>query len=92
MSDHYLVTGGSGFIGAALVKRLLVAGHHVRVLDDNSRGDSANLAEVKNHVEFVQADIRDRDAVLKAAHGIDSLVHLAAIILLILTPNEVPIR
>lgn len=43
---HYLVTGGTGFIGAALVLRLLAAGHRVRVLDNNSRGAKRRLGRL----------------------------------------------
>ncbi len=73
----YLVTGGSGFIGAALVHRLLKEGHHVKVLDDNSRGDTRRLAHVIDDVEFVQGDIRDRETVIWAIRGVDSVCHLA---------------
>ena len=58
-----LVTGGSGFIGSALVKALVKDGHAVRVLDDNSRGAPRRLAEVQNDVEFIAGDIRDAAAV-----------------------------
>ncbi|AWK86317.1 NAD-dependent epimerase/dehydratase family protein [Azospirillum thermophilum] len=76
---HYLVTGGSGFIGAALVRRLVRDGHKVRVLDDNSRGHTGRLHDVLEAVEFVQGDIRDADAVSKAVKGVDSVLHLAAV-------------
>lgn len=76
---HYLVTGGSGFIGAALVHRLVRDGHRVRVLDDNSRGHTGRLAGVLDDVEFVQGDIRDPDAVRGAARGVDGVLHLAAV-------------
>ncbi len=72
-----LVTGGSGFIGAALVKALLRNGNRVRVLDDNSRGSPRRLAEVAADIELIDADIRDADAVERAAQGMDEVHHLA---------------
>ena len=72
-----LVTGGSGFIGSGLVKALVEAGHHVRVLDDNSRGAPRRLTDVENDIEFVAGDIRDAAAVDKATAGIDEVHHLA---------------
>ncbi|WP_448189268.1 NAD-dependent epimerase/dehydratase family protein [Azospirillum sp. sgz301742] len=76
---HFFVTGGSGFIGAALVRRLLGDGHRVRVLDDNSRGHLSRLAGVIDHVEFIGGDIRDADTVRTAVRGVDSVLHLAAV-------------
>ena len=58
-SRRILVTGGSGFIGSSLVKALLRAGHRVRVLDDNSRGNPRRLTEVAKDIEFIAGDIRD---------------------------------
>jgi nucleoside-diphosphate-sugar epimerase len=72
-----LVTGGSGFIGAALVKALVRDGHAVRVLDDNSRGSPRRLEEVAKDIEFVSGDIRDSEAVARATQGIDEVHHLA---------------
>ena len=72
-----LVTGGSGFIGSALVKALVKDGHAVRVLDDNSRGAPRRLAEVQKDIEFIAGDIRDAGAVQAAARGIDEVHHLA---------------
>jgi nucleoside-diphosphate-sugar epimerase len=72
-----LVTGGSGFIGSALVKALLGQGETVRVLDDNSRGALRRLAEVEREIEFVNGDIRDAAAVDAAMRGIDEVHHLA---------------
>ncbi len=77
MSKRYLVTGGTGFIGSALVKRLVRDGHKVRVLDNNSRGALVRLGSVANVVDFVEADIRNAAAVSRAAKNIDSIVHLA---------------
>ena len=72
-----LVTGGSGFIGSSLVKALLLAGHRLRVLDDNSRGNARRLKEVAADIDFVTGDVRDADAVAAAADGMDEVHHLA---------------
>ena len=76
-STRILVTGGSGFIGSALVKALVRAGNHVRVLDDNSRGSLRRLKDVANDIEFIADDIRDADAVARAMEGMDEVHHLA---------------
>jgi nucleoside-diphosphate-sugar epimerase len=73
----YLVTGGCGFLGSALVRRLIEAGHHVRVFDNSSRGDLSRLDAVKGDFEYVQGDIRDADALERAATGADAVCHLA---------------
>ena len=72
-----LVTGGSGFIGSALVRALLRKGCSVRVFDDNSRGRQRRLADVAKDIEFIPGDIRDAAAVEAAARGIDEVHHLA---------------
>jgi len=72
-----LVTGGSGFIGSGLVKALVRAGHSVRVLDDNSRGSPRRLAGVEKDIEFLAGDVRDGEAVARAAQGMDEVHHLA---------------
>lgn len=75
----YLVTGGTGFIGSALVKNLLARGHAVRVFDDNSRGNPERLASHRRELEYVEGDICDPQRVAQACAGIDSVCHLAAI-------------
>jgi nucleoside-diphosphate-sugar epimerase len=72
-----LVTGGSGFIGSALVKALVRDGHIVRVFDDHSRGAARRLAGIDKDIEFIQADVRDAAAVETAARGVDEVHHLA---------------
>lgn len=61
MTKKYLVTGGSGFIGAALVKRLVKEGAHVKCLDNFSRGANRRLTEVENAIEICHGDICDAD-------------------------------
>jgi len=75
--SRILVTGGSGFIGSALVKALLKDGNAVRVLDDNSRGAPRRLAEVQKDIEFIAGDIRDATVVRAAVRGVDEVHHLA---------------
>ena len=73
-----LVTGGAGFIGNHVVRRLLRDGKRVRVLDDLSTGNKRNLADVGDHIEFVEADICNVDAVSGAMRGVETVFHLAA--------------
>jgi nucleoside-diphosphate-sugar epimerase len=75
--SRILVTGGSGFIGSALVQVLVQEGHRVRVLDDNSRGAPRRLKAVENDIEFIAGDIRDAKAVESAVRGMDEVHHLA---------------
>jgi len=71
-----LVTGGAGFIGSNVVRRLVAEGWHVRVLDNLSTGYEANLSGLD--VELVKGDVRDPAAVSKAVSGRTHLFHLAA--------------
>lgn len=71
-----LITGGAGFIGSNLAKRLAATGREVVVLDDLSTGREASLTGAS--VEFVKGSITSRENVHRAMHGCDSVVHLAA--------------
>lgn len=75
----YLITGGTGFIGAALVAALVERGHKVRTLDNGSRGTHRRLASVAGNYEHVEGDVRDYAAFATAAKGMDSVCHLAYI-------------
>lgn len=69
-----LVTGGAGFVGANLVRRLAPQ-HSVRVLDNLVTGAKELLPP---EIELLEGDIRDADAVAEAMAGVDAVVHLAA--------------
>jgi nucleoside-diphosphate-sugar epimerase len=76
-----LVTGGSGYIGALLVRELLEAGHGVRVLDSLLHGQEDIAAEQEQAgVRVIRGDIRDSVARARALQGADCVVHLAAIV------------
>ena len=81
MRETVLVTGGAGYVGAALSYELLASGHGVRVLDNLLHGQedvAANLE--RDGVELVVGDIRDTDARRRALAGATGVVHLAAIV------------
>ncbi len=79
MSNICLVTGGSGFIGSALVKKLVNLNYKVRVLDDNSRGRLDRLQGVLEQIEVFNGDIRDPKAVLDAMENVTCVFHLACV-------------
>ena len=81
MTKRVLVTGGAGFIGCHVVRRLLQQGYAVRVLDsliDQVHGDVATRDPVLDDVELIRADVRDLARVTQALEGVDSVIHLAA--------------
>ncbi len=76
-TKRILVTGGTGFLGSALVRFLIQNGHTVRVLDDNSRGNVGRLKDIRSEFEFISGDVRDPEAVRCATKGMDAVAHLA---------------
>ena len=72
---RFLVTGGAGFLGAALADRLACDGHQVRVIDDVSAGDPACLDE---RVLFTRGDVADRPKLWTLLQDVDCVYHLAA--------------
>jgi nucleoside-diphosphate-sugar epimerase len=76
--NKYVVTGGAGFIGSALVRRLIPHGT-VSVIDNLLTGNERNLDEVRGQIEFHRADIRDPSVIAPLIHGADAVFHLAAI-------------
>ena len=78
-NSRFLVTGGTGFLGSALVGRLVAEGYQVRVLDNNFRGSADRLASIEGDIELVEGDIRDAGVVEAASRDIDICCHLAYI-------------
>jgi UDP-glucose 4-epimerase len=74
-----VVTGGAGFIGSHLVRRLLTIGHDVRVIDNLSTGRLSNLDEVIGDIEFFELDIRDAEGLRAPMSGCESVIHVAAL-------------
>ena len=72
---NFLITGGAGFLGAALSTRFLRQGHHVRVLDDLSTG---NPNALNPEVHFTRGDINDRPKLWTLLQDIDCVYHMAA--------------
>ncbi|MGA3075135.1 MAG: NAD(P)-dependent oxidoreductase [Bryobacteraceae bacterium] len=79
--DWVLVVGGAGYIGSVLVERLLEKGYRVRVLDSLLYGDQP-LRPVRSHPDFelIVGDCRNIQDVVRAVRGVDSIIHLAAIV------------
>ena len=75
--SRYLVTGGAGFIGSNLAHALLARGDHVRVLDNFLTGREENLRGAD--VELIRGDLRDLDTVMKAAKGVEFILHQGAL-------------
>jgi len=82
-SVKFVVTGGAGFIGSALVRTLLGHGlpgqSRVAVIDNLLTGNEANLKEVRGQIEFHSLDIRNAAAIEPVIRGADTVFHLAAI-------------
>jgi nucleoside-diphosphate-sugar epimerase len=81
MSDVILVTGGAGYVGAVLSRRLHGSGHRVRVLDAVIHAQEKVVSDLEElGVEVVRGDVRDPSARAKALDGVSAVVHLAAIV------------
>ena len=75
----FVVTGGAGFIGSTLVRKLLEKGGSVEIIDNLLTGRESNLADVIDRVRFHRVDIRDAAAIAPLIRGADTVYHLAAI-------------
>jgi UDP-glucose 4-epimerase len=76
-NKRVLVTGGGGFIGSNLVKKLIKDGNSVTVLDNFTSGYRSNL-EPYPSLHIIEGDVRDKTAVGKSMHNVEVVFHLAA--------------
>jgi len=79
MSTRYLVTGGSGFIGSHLVKRLVAEGAAVRIVDNLSTGQLSRLGDLRQCIEFIEGDLADERVSDEVVEGVDYVFHQAAV-------------
>ncbi|MCO5045153.1 MAG: SDR family oxidoreductase [Verrucomicrobia bacterium] len=77
--SRFLVTGGAGFIGSSVVRRLLADGHSVRVFDNFATGRRENIAEVRDRIELIEGDLRSESDVRRAVEGVRFVLHLGAL-------------
>ena len=74
----FLVTGGAGFIGSNLTKRLVEKGNKVIVVDDLNTGKISNIQSIIEKIDFIKMDIRDFERLKEICKDIDGIFHLAA--------------
>ncbi|MCK4752486.1 MAG: SDR family oxidoreductase [Planctomycetes bacterium] len=77
--DRFLVTGGAGFIGSNICKKLISQGCFVRVIDNLLTGKKSNLADVIDKIDFIEADMGDEKAAKAAMKDIDVVLHQGAL-------------
>ena len=75
----FLVTGGTGFIGSNICKLLLKKNYNVKIFDNNFRGSSSKIVNIKKKVKFIRGDIRNIKSLNKAMKQTDAVIHLAYI-------------
>ena len=83
MAKRILITGGAGFIGSHLADELLNAGYEVRALDSlvpQVHEQRSRPTYLDDDVELIVGDVRNRDVVTRALHGVSAVVHLAALV------------
>lgn len=73
------MTGGAGFIGSSVVRRLLADGHRVRVFDNFATGRRENLHGLGASVEIVEGDLRSESDTRRAVEGVRFILHLGAL-------------
>ncbi|MFC1737933.1 SDR family oxidoreductase [Planctomycetota bacterium] len=77
--NKFLVTGGAGFIGSNICRKLVAEDCFVRVVDNLLTGKKSNLADIIDKVEFIEADMGDDDVARPAMKDIDVVLHQGAL-------------
>ena len=77
--EKYLVTGGAGFIGSNICKKLIEENCYVRVVDNLLTGKKSNLAPIIDKIEFIEADMGDEQVARAAMKDIDIVFHEGAL-------------
>jgi UDP-glucose 4-epimerase len=77
--EKFLVTGGAGFIGSNICRKLVSQGCFVRVIDNLLTGKKSNLADIIDKIEFIEADMGDEQKARSAMKGIDIVLHEGAL-------------
>ena len=75
----YLVTGGAGFIGSHLTKKLVEEGNDVTIIDNLNTGKEKNLESIKNKIDFVKGSILDIELLEKLTKDVEGVYHQAAL-------------
>ena len=75
----YVVTGGAGFIGSNIVKKLVARGDDVTVIDNLNTGKEENLKSVRDRITFLNDNILNVNLLEKETEGIDGVFHQAAL-------------
>ncbi len=76
---RYIVTGGAGFIGSNIVKKLVARGDDVTVIDNLNTGKEENLKSVIDKITFLKDSILNRELLEKQSQNIDGIFHQAAL-------------
>ena len=79
MAFNYLITGGAGFIGSHIIKRLLAENATVRVVDNLSTSNTRRLDDVRARIDFVEGDLAERSVSDTVVNDIDYVLHQAAV-------------
>ncbi|MBN1392593.1 MAG: SDR family oxidoreductase [Sedimentisphaerales bacterium] len=77
--EKFLVTGGAGFIGSNICKKLVSQGRFVRVVDNLLTGKRSNLAAISDKIEFIEADMGDEEIARTCMKDIDCCLHQGAL-------------